>query len=68
MDQSVFILRVTTCTLAAVLVSVILTLLFGLFDDRVDNKEIFALLSHAFDTIVGCFVGVLGGRSLEKKP
>lgn len=53
-------------TLATVLLSVILTMLSGLFDDKVDNNKIFEILSPAFQTIVGCFVGVLGGRALGK--
>ena len=53
-------------TLATVLLSVILTMLSGLFDDKVDNAKIFEILSPAFQTIVGCFVAVLGGRALGK--
>lgn len=68
MDQQTFIFRVVTITLAAILVAVIAAMLYGLFDQRVDNKDIFAILSPAFQTIVGCFVGILGGRALEKKP
>lgn len=68
MDQQTFIFRVVTVTLAAILVAVIAAMLFGLFEPRVDNKDIFAILGPAFQTIVGCFVGILGGRALEKKP
>lgn len=66
MTQSTFIFRVVTITLAAILVAVIAAMLYGLFDQRVDNKEIFSILGPAFQTIVGCFVGILGGRALEK--
>lgn len=68
MDQSTFIFRVVTVTLAAILVAVIAAMLYGLFEPKVDNKDIFAILGPAFQTIVGCFVGILGGRALEKKP
>lgn len=68
MDQSTFIFRVVTVTLAAILVAVICAMLYGLFEPKVDNKDIFAILGPAFQTIVGCFVGILGGRALEKKP
>jgi len=51
-------------TLAAVMLAVIAILLIGLFDARVDNDKIFAVLGPAFQTIVGCFVGVLGSRAL----
>lgn len=67
MDQSTFIFRVVTVTLAAILIAVIAAMLYGLFEPKVDNKEIFAILGPAFQTIVGCFVGILGGRALEKK-
>lgn len=67
MDQSTFIFRVVTITLAMILVAVIAAMLYGLFDQNVDNKEIFAILGPAFQTIVGCFVGILGGRALDKK-
>ncbi len=52
-------------TLAAVMVSVIAILLIGLFDNRIDNDKIFSVLGPAFQTIVGCFVGVLGSRALN---
>jgi hypothetical protein len=57
-------------TLASVMIAVIAILLIGLFDSRVDNDKIFAVLGPAFQTIVGCFVGVLGSRALnsEKPP
>lgn len=63
---------IVVATLAAVMAAVIAVLLIGLFDPRVDNDKIFAILGPAFQTIVGCFVGVLGSRALngngEKKP
>lgn len=68
MDQQTFIYRVVVITLAAILVSVIGAMLYGLFDSHVDNKEIFAILGPSFQTIVGCFVGILGGRALGNKP
>ncbi len=55
--------------LASVIVSVIVVLLIGLFDSKVDNDKIFAILGPAFQTVIGCFVGVLSGRLLDtKKP
>ncbi len=53
--------------LAAVIVSVIVVLLIGLFDPKVDNDKIFAILGPAFQTIIGCFVGILAGRLLDNK-
>lgn len=46
------------------MMSVIAIMLIGLFDARIDNDKIFAVLGPAFQTIVGCFVGVLGSRAL----
>lgn len=54
-------------TLAGVMVAVIAILLIGLFDARIDNKDIFSVLGPAFQTIVGCFVGLLGGHALNGK-
>ena len=45
--------------LTSVMVAVIAVLLIGLFDERVDNDKIFAILGPAFQTIIGCFVGLL---------
>ena len=67
MDQQTFVIRIVTVVLALVLLAVIVALLYGLFDQRVDNKEIFTILGPSFQTIVGVFVGILGGRALEKK-
>jgi len=58
---------VVISTLSLVMVAVIGVLLAGLFDPRVDNTKIFETLSPAFQTIVGAFVGVLGGRAMVKK-
>jgi chromate transport protein ChrA len=69
MDQGqifpVFLLRVVIITLAAILAAVVLVMLYGLFDTKVDNKEIFSIVGPAFQTIVGCFVGLLGGHALR---
>ena len=72
-DTVEWILRVTVVTLAAIMMAVIVTLMFGLFVKDVDNTEVFAIIGPAFNTIVGAFVGLLGGLSLnanvrDKKP
>ena len=65
-DKSVnnvlFVIVVTV--LSCVMLSVIGTLLFGLFNEIVDNTKIFEILAPAFQTIVGAFVGVIGGRQM----
>lgn len=61
-----WILKITVATLAAICMSVVLVLLIGMFDERVDNKEVFAIIGPAFNTVIGAFVGLLGGLSLNK--
>ena len=68
MDQRGFIFRVIVITLAIIQMSVVAVMLWGLFDSRVDNHEIFAIIGPAFHTIVGCFVGLLSAKWLEKAP
>jgi len=65
LDTVEWILRVTVVTLAMIMVAVIGTLMFGLFIKDVDNTEIFSIIGPAFNTIVGAFVGLLGGLSLN---
>jgi hypothetical protein len=59
---------IVACTLSSVMIAVIAVMLIGLFDARVENDKIFAVLGPAFQTIVGCFVGILGSRVLNEKP
>lgn len=61
-----WILKVTVGTLAIICLSVVVVLLFGMFDDKVDNKEIFSIIGPAFNTVIGAFVGLLGGLSLNR--
>lgn len=60
------ILLVVIGTLSLTMTSVIFVLLAGLFNKVVDNTEIFKILGPAFQTIVGAFVGVLGGRAMKQ--
>ena len=62
-----FLYRVIVITLAVILCSVVAAMLYGLFDHRVDNKEIFAVIGPAFQTVVGAFVGVLSGLVIGKQ-
>jgi uncharacterized membrane protein YraQ (UPF0718 family) len=62
-----FMYAVVICTLSLVMVAVIGVLLSGLFNTLVDNTKIFEILGPAFQTIVGAFVGVIGGRQLNKE-
>ena len=65
LDTVEWILRVTVLTLAMLMVAVVGALMFGLFNESVDNDKIFELVGPAFNTIVGAFVGLLGGLSLN---
>lgn len=67
-DKVVSYIYITTIlTLSVVIISVAIVLLAGLFEDSVDNDKIFEMLGPAFNTIVGAFVGLLGGLSLGQK-
>lgn len=67
-DKVVSYIYITTIlTLSVVIVSVAIVLLAGLFEDNVNNDKIFEMLGPAFNTIVGAFVGLLGGLSLGQK-
>lgn len=66
MDDSKLIFRVVTFTLAAVILAVVVALLIGLFHRDVDNKEIFAILGPAFQTVIGAFVGFLSALAIHK--
>ena len=52
-------------TLCVVVVGMVGVLMAGLFDEKVDNAEIFKLISPAFQTIVGGFFGLLAGVKLS---
>lgn len=68
-----WILKVTVGTLASICVCVVFALLIGIFmpNELVDNQQIFAIIGPAFNTVIGAFVGLLGGLSIggngEKK-
>jgi len=61
------IYMIVVCTLALVLLAVIIVMLAGLFDPIVDNEAIFKILGPAFQTVVGVFCGVLGSRVMNEK-
>lgn len=62
-----WILKVTVGTLSIIVVAVVIVLLFGFFNENVDNQEIFAIIGPAFNTVIGAFVGLLGGLSIKKQ-
>lgn len=61
------ILLITVITLALICVSVTLVMLYGFFNDSVSNDKIFEIIGPAFSTVIGAFVGLIGGISLSSK-
>lgn len=60
-----YVTLMVSITLCLVIFAMVSTLMMGLFDQRVDNSEIFKLISPAFQTIVGGFIGLLAGVKLS---
>jgi hypothetical protein len=74
-DTVEFVIRVAIVTLSAVVLVVVAALAVGLFvpNDIVDSAAILETINPAFQTVIGAFVGLLGGLSLtanadSKKP
>jgi hypothetical protein len=63
-----WILKLTVGTLASILVVVVVVLLAGIFmpNEVVNNDDIFAIIGPAFNTVIGAFVGLLGGLSINE--
>lgn len=66
-DTVEFVIRVAVVTLSAVILVVVAALVIGLFvpNELVDSKAIIETINPAFQTIIGAFVGLLGGLSLN---
>ena len=66
-DTVEFVIRVAIVTLSAVVLVVVAALVVGLFlpNDVVDSAAILDMVNPAFQTIIGAFVGLLGGLSLN---
>jgi UDP-N-acetylmuramyl pentapeptide phosphotransferase/UDP-N-acetylglucosamine-1-phosphate transferase len=60
-----FVTLMVSLTLCVVVMGMVGVMLLGLFDDKVDNSKIFELISPAFQTIVGGFIGLLAGVKLS---
>jgi hypothetical protein len=66
-DTVEFVIRVAIVTLSAVILVVVMALVVGLFvpNEMVDSTAILETINPAFQTIIGAFVGLLGGLSLN---
>lgn len=66
-DTIEFTIRMAVATLACVILVVVVAMVVGMFvpNDVVDSDKIFEIIGPAFNTIVGAFVGLLGGLSLN---
>jgi len=60
-----YVTLMVSTTLCLVVIAMVVTLMMGLFNDKVDNSEIFKLISPAFQTVVGGFIGLLAGVKLS---
>lgn len=66
-DTIEFTIRLAVTTLAMVILVVVGAMVAGMFvsNDIVDSEKVFEIIGPAFNTIVGAFVGLLGGLSLN---
>jgi mannitol-specific phosphotransferase system IIBC component len=64
-----WILKLAVGSLAMMVLAMVFALIAGLFmpNDVVDNKDIFPIIGPAFNTVIGAFVGLLGGLSMSQK-
>ena len=60
-----WILKTAVGTLAVVTILVIIILSLSLFWDDTDRQSILGILGPAINTIIGAFVGLLGGLTLN---
>lgn len=58
---SFLVTMIATFSLTTILMSMVGVMLYGLFDMRIDNTEVFKTISPAFQTIVGGFIGLITG-------
>jgi undecaprenyl pyrophosphate phosphatase UppP len=54
-----------SATLCFSVLVMVIALVAGLWFDNIDNAEIFKLISPAFQTIIGGFIGLLAGVKLS---
>jgi undecaprenyl pyrophosphate phosphatase UppP len=60
-----YVTFMVSATLCLCILGMVGAFILGLWAKEVDNSEIFALLSPAFQTIIGGFIGLLAGVKLS---
>lgn len=60
-----WILVITVTTLSFICIAVVVVMLVGFFVNQVSNDSIFEIIGPAFSTVIGAFVGLIGGISLQ---
>jgi undecaprenyl pyrophosphate phosphatase UppP len=63
-NLSQWVTMTVTTTLCVVVVSMVVAMLVGLFDNDVSNDKIFEVITPAFQTIIGGFIGLITGIKL----
>jgi undecaprenyl pyrophosphate phosphatase UppP len=61
MKNSEKMTMIATVSLAVILIAMVSAMLIGLFHDKVENDKVFEMLTPAFQTIVGGFIGLITG-------
>ena len=56
-----FVTVCVTLTLCVVVISMVGTMLAGMFDTDISNDKIFEAITPAFQTIIGGFIGLITG-------
>lgn len=65
-QNSNFIAKISVMSLATIMVSVVFVLLISIFHPDVSNDKIFEVIGPAFQTVVGCFVGMVSANFIRK--
>jgi undecaprenyl pyrophosphate phosphatase UppP len=60
------ITMMVTSTLCLVVISMVGAMLVGLFDNDISNDKIFEVITPAFQTIIGGFIGLITGIKIGK--
>lgn len=66
-DIKNFVMVIATLALVVVVLCMCGMFIFAVLDPAVDDKEVFAIVGPAFQTIVGGFIGLITGIQIGKK-